>query len=324
MGADVGLVGGACLFLLDKVPDISSRINEVEFMTKSRRFLYLIFCALLECALSLGLPGNSNAIELSPTNVSVGTFSAKPGRPSNAAEVDSEITRTKAESQGAVHLSAKQILNKVADAYGKCRSYKDSGESKTEFTMKDGSKAILRTSFRTALRRGAFARKFRFTYRENPYERGYSKASVLLHDRNGTFLTQVGGGKFERQETLGTGVARLTGTSSGTAHFLPALLLPDEVGGRKIIEMSDLKPPQIEMVEKSRCYRVEGLYAKEKMVLWITADSFLIVKIEDYATFDKKLELQSISYSASFNERVPDRLFNKQVEGEWKHLKQTP
>jgi len=217
-----------------------------------------------------------------------------------------------------ISISSRKILSNVSDAYAQCKSYRDEGLSVSNITMMDGTTQSIRTAFRTAFLRG---KKFRFSYRENPFGRGYSKANILLHERNRTLLKSERFAKFKKIKSLGTGVASLTGVSSSTAHFIPVLLMPKDIGGRKLIELSDLKEPQIEVVNNNNCYRVEGLISKEKTVLWITTASYLIVKIEDHTTVNGKLNMQTISYTPRMDENIPVRLFDKQVEDEWKHLK---
>ena len=236
-------------------------------------------------------------------------------------EGDQDANQPREGSRDVVRMSAKQILDKVASAYAKCKSYIDSGKSITESTMKNGSKDTFRIAFHTALRRGTFTIKYRFAYRVNYFGTGYNKATVLWHDGQRTMISERGSVEFEKEESLGRATAGLTGLSSGTAHDIPALLMPKLIGGRKLTEVTTLKPPKQEKLGKHVCYCLEGLYGDSKIVLWIEKNSFLILKIVQYYTVNEKPYVQIISYVPKMNEEIPNRLFEKQVEGEWENLK---
>jgi outer membrane lipoprotein-sorting protein len=217
-------------------------------------------------------------------------------------------------------ITPNQVLNRMARVYRKCESYLDSGISINTYTSNDGTKKQLRYEFRTAFQRG---KKFRFAYRENPFGRGYYDARILWHDGKQTMVNSVDSDEFTVEESLGLAVAGLTGVSAGTAHTIPALLMPREIKGRRITEISAIKPLTTEIIEQRECYRIEGKFSGDKTVLWIDKNLFLLVKMEENYFVNGILRQRTTSYIPTLNEKIPDRLFKMHVEGEWEVGKQS-
>lgn len=162
----------------------------------------------------------------------------------------------------AIPLSSKQILREVLKTYRTCTSYKDSGIATTNYSKSDGSKGVFCRAFRTAFRRGRPFQKghlFRFSYRLSiSSERGYDWATVLWHSGQETMIDEDEPDGFEKQDSLGQATARLTGVSGGTSHTIPALLMPDEIGGVSLTSTTALRSPTRERLRNIECYRLEG------------------------------------------------------------------
>jgi len=215
-------------------------------------------------------------------------------------------------------LSAIQIMQKVGQVYADCATYRDSGVRIDERVEEDGSKSIRRLEFRTAYQRGG---RFRFAFRKDVLGRGFGKAYILWHDGERTMSSWKEPGKFVEEDSLGIAVAGFTGISFGTAHNIPPLLMPEEIGGRTLLEVTALQSPVREKLDESMCYRIEGLFADDKFILWIDVGTYLIIKTERHSSFRRIPRQITISYSPVINEPIPDALFEKQVEGEWEGLK---
>ena len=189
--------------------------------------------------------------------------------------------------------------------------------------MQDGSKGILsQTAFLTTLRKGKFTLKYRFAYRVSYFEESYGKATILWHDGQRTMTSNTVPSNFVEEESLRSGVAGLTSLSSGAAHNIPALLMPKLVAGRKITELTNLKPPLKEKIGDAICYRLNGLYGNLKVSLWVEKDSFLILKISEYRNRNRNEEpsTRTTLFTPEMAIKISDRFFEKQVGGEWKHL----
>lgn len=234
--------------------------------------------------------------------------------------VDNGITRDE------IAWSSREILDKVANVYAHCKTYRDSGYCLTEVQESDGSDTATEIAFRTCFRR--ITKKlflYRFAYRGNYFDRGFDEASILWHNGQQTLVRDGGSDEFEKAESIGLATAGFTGVSWGTAHTVPVLLIPDEIGGRRLVAMTSLKPPQKEKLEETSCYRIEGLYGDEKRTVWIQAETYLIMRIVDEMKIDEKIHVQTTRYVPTLDRALTDELFNKQVLGEWddleKHMK---
>ena len=157
------------------------------------------------------------------------------------------------------------LLARCALAYARAHRYRDRGENRA------GREAI---HFITAFDRSTG--DFRFEFKSRSWGTRWNR--YVVWRRNGatkrwwTIDPQVDTGS-----SLAIGLAGATGISSGVAHFVPRLLLPDEVGGRAITNATGLQLLPDDVHEGRRCYRVgtagDGTY-------WIDAETWLLRRIE--------------------------------------------
>lgn len=213
--------------------------------------------------------------------------------------------------------SAEDVLAIVAETYGNCSSYIDSGTATLTTTYKNGRESKTRCKFKTSYIRG---KKFRFAYRLNVFDLGYGGPVVLIHDDQATKVKLEGKDEFEVQESLGAAVARLTGVSVGTAHTVPSLLMPKEIGGRKILSLRDITPLKTEKVAQKSCYKIEGSIHGSKIVMWIDKSTYLLAKIEEHRCSNGKNYSEVVVFSPSANLEIADKFFEEQVAGEWSDL----
>ncbi len=120
-------------------------------------------------------------------------------------------------------LTAREILDRMEKTYGNCKSYSDSGVVKTVYISAEGKRTRERP-FITAFVRPD---RFRFEYRKD--EEGDPKRETrYIVWRNGQEVEtwwDVRPG-FAKPESLNMALAGATGVSGGSAHRIPALLLP--------------------------------------------------------------------------------------------------
>ena len=134
-------------------------------------------------------------------------------------------------------LTAKQILDRMAEAYAGCKSYRDSGIVKTVFVRASGDDTKENT-FATA-----FVRPDRFRF-------GCKRLTDRLN-REQRYIVWCKGKEvqtwwniksdIEQQPSLGKALVGATGVSGGSAHTVPALLFPEEIGGRRLTDLKDAK-----------------------------------------------------------------------------------
>jgi outer membrane lipoprotein-sorting protein len=173
------------------------------------------------------------------------------------------------ELAGTAHpeLTAARIIEQMAKVYRTCASYADTG------AYRDGNGS---GTFTTAFVRPD---RFRFEY-ESTFFAIFPERYLVWRDggqamyRSKGLLTNDG----ERM-SLGDAVASATGVTYGTAHVIPALLLPEEVGGLTLGELSGLRRLPDAMLDGSRCYQITGEWANETTTVWIDQRTFLVRRI---------------------------------------------
>ncbi len=186
-------------------------------------------------------------------------------------------------------LTAGQILTSMADTYKSCKSYSDSGIVKTTYKKADGNKTDEKP-FTTAFIRPD---RFRFEFRDR-FE--FMAVNIQVISRENHYIVWRQGKEVQawwdinrppnkKPESLGVALGGATGVSGGSAHTIPALLLPENVHGRRLtdvaeaIRMDDARPGTFE------CFRIQGKFACVPITLWIEKETFLIRRIDTQMTF---------------------------------------
>ncbi len=84
-----------------------------------------------------------------------------------------------------------------------------------------------------------------------------------------------------RHRSLGMALAGPTGVSGGSAHTIPRMLMPRNIGGWVVSEIKSPKYVGDGIVDSCRCHRVQGKnYNGDPIELWIDPHDWLIRKIK--------------------------------------------
>ncbi len=83
----------------------------------------------------------------------------------------------------------------------------------------------------------------------------------------------------EKRESLSLALAGATGVSGGSAHTVPILLPPNEISGRSLSELTELKPLVVAKLGQVDCFRIEGKFGDQPLTLWIDRQTFLVRRI---------------------------------------------
>jgi outer membrane lipoprotein-sorting protein len=206
--------------------------------------------------------------------------------------------------------SAQDVLDRMAKTYAGCRSYHDSGVVKTVFVGANGSRTV-EQPFTTAFVRPD---RFRFEFKET---RGGGEAIRYIVWRKGMevykwwdFWSVV-----EKRETLDLALAGASGVSGGSAHTVPALLLPKEIGGRRLTDMTEVKRLEDAGLDKVDCFRIEGKLADSPRTLWIDKKTFLLRRIDTQAEFRDFRTVRTTTYDPVIDEGFPEEMLEF---GAWK------
>jgi hypothetical protein len=202
-------------------------------------------------------------------------------------------------------LTGQQILDRVAEVYARCASYRDSGVVKTIFIEAFGKRTVEKP-FTTAFVR---PNHFRFEY----YEKGQKENRFVIWCNGKEVQTWWGiQPGVERSSSLSAALAAATGVSSGSARRIPGLLLADPIGaGWDIRRLQHLERLGDAKLRGADCMLVRGetgVGRHEPVVLWIAKFTFLIRRIEEQNTFDDFRTEETTTYEPRINGQVPDRL----------------
>jgi hypothetical protein len=185
-------------------------------------------------------------------------------------------------------MTADEILAGMAAAYAGCRSYRDRGcvttgersaagrqgssddrpfrtafvrPDRLRFDFSHGYPVGAGVSRYSLLAAGSTVRVWhtlpggaRIRAHRAVWERQAAEAGGALHDWRGELVMAT------PKESVGLGVATLTGVSGVAAHTVPALLLPGVVGGRSLTDLRDLERLGDAEADGVPCYRVRGRY----------------------------------------------------------------
>jgi len=187
-------------------------------------------------------------------------------------------------------LTAKQILEKMATIYATCQSYRDSG-AVTNFFNPDH---IDVKPFSTAFVRPG---QFRFEYDDPTPDKSYIVWAKAGEVRTWWYVEPG----VKNPTSLGRAIAGATGVSGGSAHTIPNLLLPDEIGGRKLTEMTELVRLPDEVVDGSPCCKLQGKFANEPTTLWLEKTTYLVRRIVG----ESDLARETTVYTPEVDKEIP-------------------
>jgi hypothetical protein len=177
-------------------------------------------------------------------------------------------------------LTAQQILARMAKSYADCSSYRDAGEVTTVFFGGMGKRTV-KKPFTTAFVRPD---RFRFEFQERAGEDEWRRMIVWQQGGDVQSWWDLRPG-VEHPVSLDLSLAGATGISSGAAHNIPRLLLPDRIQGRPLIDLEEPKRIADAKFDGSDCFRVEGKSQGDPETLWIDKARFLIRRIDRSVQF---------------------------------------
>jgi hypothetical protein len=160
---------------------------------------------------------------------------------------------------------AASVLSSVSDRYRSLPEYSDTGTV---------SSAVASVEFETAFKRGTY---FHFAYSDIlPGRQRQVMARVTWDQGRLDFWTLA---NAPPPHTLRLAIAALTGISSGSAHTIPALLLPEDVGGWIPTDLAAPEMAENELVDGVSCLHVRGRHPRfpEKLSsLYVDPSTWLV------------------------------------------------
>ena len=228
-------------------------------MSMTRTLLFILSC-LLPC----GCGGSSPNQQPSASDADPSHDGPSVGRSQPPQDPNSET------------LGAHEVLDRMAKVYADCQSYRDSGVVKSVLTFSVLGKQITEKPFTTA-----FVRPDRFRFEFKAMESGVEQRYLVWQGGNDVKTWWDVKPGVEKVESLGLALAGPTGVSGGSAHTIPALLLPREVAGRRLTDLTEPKRLADAKIDNVDCFVLDGQFGDRPMTLWIDKQTFLVRRIAE-------------------------------------------
>lgn len=197
-------------------------------------------------------------------------------------------------------LQALDVLDRTAKVYAGCKSYRDTGVVTIVFVAATGDRTDERPFETTFVRPD----RFRFEYTRNRRARGDRYIVWRKGEEVRTWWDVKPG--VERPESLELALAAATGVSGGSAHTIPALLLPQEVGGGRLTDLKEARRAEDASLDGVECFRIEGTYGGHPVTVWIDKKSFLVRRISSTTQFDDFRTEETTTYDPSIGGEIPE------------------
>ncbi len=203
--------------------------------------------------------------------------------------------------QLAANEAARKFLAEVARTYASCRSYRDEGIVETVY-VKEGGDQTRRLSFSTRFVRPD---RFRFEYGHHDSDQ-YAPACIIWQKRDRVRDWQVSL-KPQAVGELSFAIAGATGVSSGSAHTIPCLLIPNVCLTLGLSELDDIALAGEETLDGTVCVKLKGNKSNlTRITLWVERESRLVRKIVEESQFAAFRTRETTTYRPRINTAIPD------------------
>ncbi len=203
---------------------------------------------------------------------------------------------------GSAPEQARAILDGAAATYAACDTYRDEGLVTTTFIDEDGER-VVEKPFKTAFVR---TDRFRFEYSERDGDTETTQF-VVWSDGEGAYVWAGFEPDVRRYRSMSNGVAAATGVSSGSAHTVPRLLMPDDIGGFALSELEEVEMLGEEQIDGVTTSKIQGKKECDGWwTLWIDKESGLLRRLDRQSQFDTFRTVKSITYHPQLNVSIAD------------------
>jgi outer membrane lipoprotein-sorting protein len=213
------------------------------------------------------------------------------------------LTASAAQTPAAEDPSAREILDRMAQVYADCASYRDSGVVRTLFIDPKGNHTVEKP-FTTAFVRPG---RLRFEYREKRGLLGQDSRHIVWSDGRETQSWWDIAPGVRKEESLDMALAGATGVSGGSAHTIPSLLLP-EVKGLRLTDITEVRQVENAKLGESECFRIEGKLSQSPTTLWIDKSSFLVRRIDERHQLSTFSTEETTTYDPVINGEIGEEM----------------
>lgn len=197
------------------------------------------------------------------------------------------------------------ILKKTAEVYASSSSFQDVGLVMTTFQESTGER-IEKQPFKLFFRR---PNRFRFEWLDFSLQ-GNGRLNVVWSNGKAVFAYWEPD-RYEKKASLKIGIAAAAGVSSGAAHTIPTLLMP-QIGSSALTELTTLVLVGDELFEGEWCYRIKGFdIGGDVNEVWISKKDYLVRRVRTHLTFEDFSAIQDeIHRSIKINQPIAEDVFN--------------
>jgi len=225
-------------------------------------------------------------------------------------------------------MDPEQILAALAEVYATCMSYRDSGRVVTRFFHQNWRPRTDVKPFTTAFIRPD---RFRFEYKSRRGEDEWDRYIISAEAGEVRTWWDVRPG-IEQPASLS--MVGASGVSGGSSHTIPAMLMPQQIGGRRLTDLVAVASLGDEPLDGVTCYRLSGRFVPypsdaateerrraeairvtgrpperaehDPLTLWIDRGTLLVRRIEQQVRFETFRTEQVTEYSPAIGVTILD------------------
>jgi len=174
----------------------------------------------------------------------------------------------------------KAVLVRLVQLYSSCGTYEDQGAVRESMPDESGQEQASEDFFTTAFDRNA--RRFRYEFRTGGPQTKLAHACIVWRNGDSVKIWTELSARIESTENIGLAVAGALGNSGESAFLIPNLLAPEEIGGRGLLGLEDLRLAGDARFNNCDCFKISGCYPSgSKLTVWVDMNTFLILRAEE-------------------------------------------
>ena len=200
-------------------------------------------------------------------------------------------------------ITAKEIVERMGNTYTSCQTYRDSGIV-TELIIFGGNEDTREKPFCTVFIRPD---RYRFEYKEMKRNNKEYRYIIWRNGKDVQTWWDVKPG-IKKLQSLEFALAGATGVSGGSAYTIPTMLVPQEIRGRRLTDMTEMKRIEDVKINKVDCFCIQGLYAGNPRTLWICKKTFLVRRIYEEGKFDNVSTQSTTTYNPYINREITEKM----------------
>lgn len=169
------------------------------------------------------------------------------------------------------------ILETASRSYATCQSYLDAGEVVIDFSSARGEHTDTQWFSAAFLRDCCFS----FAFKQEDQDLASWQATMLSPDGESRKWWDISSPEA-RSTTFPLSLAAAIGSTGGCGGVLMSSLLPEELAGDGLGDLTTLTLLDDDSIDGRECFRIEGIAPEtgKKMVVWIDRKTMLLRRLE--------------------------------------------